>query len=211
MDAIASILIIGAFLVVLVLLLYLIDRVNTLERETKVAKSRAPATPKGPFLGFAGRKLWDAMAAAPPSGVDAAEWAAVRNRYSLLLQLHIEDVFAEGQRDGQRGMSGEPKNPRLIASPDGPVESWLPLTQLKSIYQAGLDSCTATEEALLGVRVNLNEAGRVLYQQTGMTNSPIQSDLLLPGPLPQTTAWDPVTAGPEQGDASPPPPASPPA
>ncbi|MEY2805540.1 MAG: hypothetical protein RL657_2876 [Pseudomonadota bacterium] len=206
MDIIASILIIGGFLVVLVLLLYLIDRVNTLEREARGAKSLAPAVPKGPFAGLAGRKLWDAMAGSPPSGVDAAEWAAVRNRYNLVLQLHIEDVFAEGQRDGQRGMAGEPKNPRLIASPDGPVESWLPLTQLKSIYQAGLDSGTATEEALLGVRVNLNEAGRVLYQQTGMPNCPVQSDLLLPGPLPQLTSWDPAMASPGQSGA----PAAPP-
>ncbi len=202
MDAIASILIIGGFLVVLVLLLYLIDRVNTLEREARISKSHAPTVPKGPFLGLSGRKLWDAMAGSPPSGVDAAEWAAVRNRYNLVLQLHIEDVFAEGQRDGQRSMAGEPKNPRLVASPDGPVESWLPLTQLKSIYQAGLDSCTATEEGLLGVRVNLNEAGRALYVQTGMPNSPVQSDLLLPGPLPQLTSADLGKPSPDQGAAS---------
>jgi hypothetical protein len=197
MDAINSILIIGGFLVVLVLLLYLIDRVNTLERESKAAKSAPQAVPKGPFLGLAGRKLWDAMVASPPSGVDAADWAAVRNRYNLVLQLHIEDVFEEGQRDGQRGMAGEPKNPRLIASPDGQVESWLPVTQLKSIYQAGLDSATATEEALLGLRVSLNEAGRILYQQTGFSNAPVQSDLVLPGPLPQMTSWNPELSGGE--------------
>ena len=203
MDAIASILIIGGFLVVLALLIYLIDRVNTLERESRMVKSPTPTISKGPFLGLVGRKLWDAMVAPPPSGVDAAEWAAVRNRYNLVLQLHIEDVFAEGQRDGQRGMAGEPKNPRAIASPDGSVESWLPLSQLKSIYQAGLDSCTATEEALMGVRVGLNEAGRALYQQTGMPIAPVQSDLLLPGPLPAMTAWSPDVGGGEPDSSSP--------
>lgn len=182
-----GLLIVVAFLVVLLLLIYLIDRVNTIERETRSQKNHpvASAAPKGPYAGLSGRKLWDAVVGAPPSGIDAAEWAQVRNRYALLLQLHIESLFAEGQKDAQRGMSGEPKNPRSIATPDGPIESWLPLDPVQSIYKAGLESVTLTEDALVGVRLSLNEAAKGLYVEAGFAQFPVQSDLLLPGPLPQ--------------------------
>lgn len=211
MDGFITALVIAGLIVVLLLLIYLIDRVNTIEKETRQLKS-SPAQAKpppslGPFAGLSGRKLWDAMTGSPPSGIDANDWAAVRDRYALVLQLHIESLFDEGQRDAQRGLDGEPKNPRVIANPHGNVESWLPPAQANSLYQCGLGSVNVGEEVLMGVRATLNEIGRGLYQQTGLTPVPIQSDLLLPGALPPVQPLlDPVP-----GEGQVPTPPSPPA
>jgi len=213
MEVLISVVIVGAFIVVLLLLIYLIDRVNTIERETRGHKSHAPAqaVKLGPYAGLGGRKLWDAMVAQPPAGVDAAEWASVRDRYALLLQLHIESLFAEGQKDAQMGVASQPKNPRVIATPDGGVESWLPPDPVQTIYQSGCDSVQQTGEALMGVRATLNESAKSLYSQVGLVNAPVQSDLLLPGPLPQPVYWDQSPpASTATGEMSPPAPPAPP-
>ncbi|MEY2622031.1 MAG: hypothetical protein RIT26_1851 [Pseudomonadota bacterium] len=187
MDGILLAIFVVGLIIILILLIYLVDRVNQIERETRGnhgAVAKATALSAGPYFGLGGRKLWDAMTEHPPSGIDAAEWANVRQRYALALQLHIESIFEEGQRDGQRGMLGEPKNPRVISTPEGNLESWLPPTHVKSMYQCGVDSVTQPEEVLMGVRASLNEAGKSLYMQAGFTQFPTQSDLLLPGPMP---------------------------
>lgn len=201
MDGFLTALIVAGLIVVLLLLIYLIDRVNTIERETRTLKTAQPAakTPPnpGPFLGMSGRKLWDAMCSGVPAGIDPNEWDMVRDRYAMVLQLHIESLFEEGQRDAQRGLNGEPKNPRVIANPHGPVESWLPTQQAHALYQCGLGSVNTTEEALMGIRAMLNENGRSLYQLTGIGPVPVQSDLLLPGalpPLPPLVDPDPMVA-----------------
>ena len=187
MDGILIALLVVGLILILMMLIYLVDRVNQIERETRQNKPSShpvPTRSAGPYGGLSGRKLWDAMTEHPPSGIDAAEWANIRQRYALALQLHIESLFEEGQRDGQRGMSGEPKNPRILDTPDGNLESWLPNVLVKAIYQAGLDVANAPEEVLMGIRASLNEAGKTLYVQAGYPEYPVQSDLLLPGPLP---------------------------
>ena len=139
MDGILIALLVVGLILILMMLIYLVDRVNQIERETRQNKpSSQPVATRsaGPYGGLSGRKLWDAMTEHPPSGIDAAEWANIRQRYALALQLHIESLFEEGQRDGQRGMSGEPKNPRILDTPDGNLESWLPNVLVKAIYQA---------------------------------------------------------------------------
>lgn len=199
MDGFITALIVAGLIVVLLLLIYLIDRVNTIERETRTLKSNPTqaklAASIGPFAGLSARALWDAMTSSPPGSVDPNEWSALRDRYALVLQLHIESLFEEGQRDAQRGLSGEPKNPRTIGHPHGKVDSWLPPTLVDNLYQCGLESVNASDEALMGVRVKLNEAGRSLYHQTGLSPIPVQSDLLLPGPLPPLPSLvDPLDA-----------------
>jgi len=198
MDGILLAIFVVGLIIILIFLIYLVDRVNLIERETRahhVGGAKATNLSVGPYFGMGGRKLWDAMTEHPPSGIDAAEWANVRQRYALALQLHIESIFEEGQRDGQRGMLGEPKNPRVISTPDGNLESWLPPPQVKALYQCGADSVTQAEEALMGVRASLNESGKALYMQAGFTQFPNQSDLLLPGPLPPLPSLvDPLPA-----------------
>lgn len=62
-------------LVILVLIIYLIDRVNTMERETRqvltsMHQQSSVPTVASPFLGLSSKKLWDAMTGRPEKGLD---------------------------------------------------------------------------------------------------------------------------------------------
>ena len=154
-------------LVILVFIIYLIDRVNTIEKETRqfanaLGESKA-VTVQGPFAGLASKKLWDAMSGRAPEGLDPSVLQEVRERYELVLQKHLEAVFQEGFKDGQRGMSGEPKNTRMIGTLRGQVESWLPTAQVNTVYKCGLDCAQLPPEQWGPVRLALDEAGQSLY------------------------------------------------
>jgi hypothetical protein len=182
MSHLINLLIAFGLLAIVVLLIYLVDRVNQLERETRsYAKSISDNknNSKKNNLGLMGRPLWDAMTGNVANGVDHETLKISKDRYPLLLQLHIESLFQEGQRDGKRGMSGEPSNPRKIQTPDGPIESWLPQATINAIYRCGLESVEATQESMLAIRKTLNEASNDLYQKTGVLPVPVQADLLM--------------------------------
>lgn len=159
-------------LVILVLVIYLTDRVNSLERQTQDAvasiKERATSSFKGPFGGLSAKKLWDAMSGLLPDGMDEQTAMDVRERYEAVLQKHIEAVFSEGVKDGERGLSGEPKNTRWVTTLRGQVESWLPQTQVNAIYKCGVDSVTAAPEQQAVVRQAFAEACRHLYDKAGV-------------------------------------------
>ena len=154
-------------LVVLVFIIYLIDRVNSIEKETRqfaqTLNDQKEPPPLGPFAGLSSKKLWDAMTGRVPEGLDPGALVEVRERYELVLQKHIEAVFQEGVKDGQRGLSGEPKNTKLITTLRGPIESWLPSAQVNTLYKCGLDSAQLPPEQLDAVRSALDEAGQTLY------------------------------------------------
>lgn len=157
-------------LVVLVFIIYLVDRVNAIEKETRqVAQSlndKKEPPSLGPFAGLSSKKLWDAMTGRVPEGMDPSVLVEVRERYELVLQKHIEAVFQEGVKDGQRGLTGEPKNTKLIATLRGPVESWLPSAQVNTLYKCGIDSTQSPPEQWDAVRSALDEAGQLLYSKT---------------------------------------------
>ena len=154
-------------LVVLVFIIYLIDRVNSIEKETRqfaqTLNDQKEPPALGPFAGLTSKKLWDAMTGRVPEGLDPGVLVEVRERYELVLQKHIEAVFQEGVKDGQRGLSGEPKNTKLITTLRGPIEPWLPSAQVNTLYKCGLDSAQLPPEQLDAVRSALDEAGQTLY------------------------------------------------
>ena len=171
-------------LVILVFIIYLVDRVNAIEKETRqFSRSlRGPqeARALGPFAGFSSKKLWDAMTGRIPDGIDPSVVAEVRERYEPVLQKHIEAIFQEGVKDGQRGMSGEPKNTKLIASLHGPVESWLPSAQVNTIYKCGLDSLELPANQWDDLRSALDEAAQTLYAMALLTWRQPPSFTLMP-------------------------------
>lgn len=193
MDALVQAAIALVLIVVLVLILYLADRIQSLERETReVARSvAARAVPQGVFLGFSGKKLWEAMAAGVnrvPPDIDHDAWMQVRERYHALLPKHIEAIFKEGCKDGEMGLSGEPKNPRTINLVRGPVESWLPPPQVKTIYKCGMDSAQLPPEQWGELRTLLDEAEQFLYSKVGFERErPIVEKLLAPPAAPSET------------------------
>lgn len=155
-------------LVILVFIIYLIDRVNSIERDTRqfaqaLSEQKEPALPVGPFAGLSSKKLWDAMTGRVPDGLDPSLVVEIRERYEVVLQKHIESVFQEGVKDGQMGVSGDPKNTKLINTLRGSVESWLPTAQVNTIYKCGLDVAQLPSDQWDPVRQSLDEAGQVLY------------------------------------------------
>jgi hypothetical protein len=184
-------------LVVLVFIIYLIDRVNSIEKETRqVVQSlndqKEPPS-LGPFAGLSSKKLWDAMTGRVPEGLDPSVLVEVRERYEVVLQKHLEAIFQEGVKDGQRGLTGEPKNTKLIATLRGPVESWLPSAQVNTIYKCGIDSTQAPADQWDAVRAALDEAGQTLY---GKALIPLPQALSL-------TLWPRAAAEPALASADP--------
>jgi hypothetical protein len=170
-------------LVVLVFIIYLIDRVNSIEKETRqfaqaLHEQKEPVS-SGPFAGLSSKKLWDAMTGRVPDGMDPGLLVEVRERYEVVLQKHIELLYQEGVLDGKRGMSGEPKNTKIITTLRGSVESWLPTAQVNTIYKCGLDSSQLPPDQWDPVRQALDEAGQTLYAKALVQmRSPLSATLM---------------------------------
>lgn len=185
-------------LVVLVFIIYLVDRVNAIEKETRqFARSlndpKEPAS-LGPFAGLSSKKLWDAMTGRVPEGLDPSVVVEVRERYESVLQKHIESIFQEGVKDGQRGLTGEPKNTKLITTLRGPVESWLPSAQVNTLYKCGVDSTQLPADQLEAVRTALDEVGQTLYSKALLDLAQPLSVSLLPRPAAEVPVLVPPAA-----------------
>jgi hypothetical protein len=167
MEAFVSALMALGILVLLVCIIYLLDRVNNLEKQTRQfsqsLKSQKEAVPSGPFAGLSSKKLWDAMTGRVPEGLDPDVVDEVRLHYEMVLHKHVDAIFQEGVTDGQLGALAEPKNTKLINTARGPVESWLPSAQVNTLYKCGLDSVQLPADQLEAVRFALDEAGQTLY------------------------------------------------
>lgn len=185
-------------LVVLVFIIYLVDRVNAIEKETRqVAKSlhdtKEPVS-MDPFGGLSSKKLWDAMTGRVPEGMNPSVVAEVRERFEVVLQKHIEAIFHEAVKDAQRGLTGEPKNTKVITTLRGSVESWLPSAQVNTLYQCGVDSTQLPADQLDAVRAALDEVGQTLYSKALLTLAQPLSVNLLPRPVAEVPALVPPSA-----------------
>ncbi|NBQ87286.1 MAG: hypothetical protein EBU07_07365 [Betaproteobacteria bacterium] len=191
------------FLGAVVVFIYIVDRINSLERQTRelvtainANQSNQPAK-LGPFGGLSGRRLWDAMCG-KPEGLSPEVVADIRTRYADVLMLHLRSTFDEGVKDAQIGASGTPKNPRPINSEFGTVESWLPTSDLAVVYNAGIDSITKNEFDLTAVRNAFDAAVTQLHRKASLT----------PPPTPLSALWMPAppefVAGLQEGSGLPP-------
>lgn len=186
MDALINAFVAIGLLLILVLIIYLLDRVNMIEKETrKMAQTMAPPSEaaKDPFAGLAGRRLWDAMTGKPPENMSAEVLAEVRERYDLVLHRHLEALYKEGWRDGERGLSAEPSNSRVISTATAQVESWLPGPQAKTLYQCGLEASQRPPELWDSLRADMDEAARIIYEKTQLEVRQALSAWLMPVPV----------------------------
>ncbi len=192
MEAFVSALIAIGLLILLVFILYLLDRVNTLEKETRrFAQTLNPhkvITPPLPFAGLSSKKLWDAMTGRVPEGLDPSLIEEERGFYETVLHKHVDAIFQEGVKDGQRGMLGEPKNTKLINTSRGPIESWLPSAQVNTLYKCGLDSAQLPPDQLHAVRAALDEVGLILYGKAMVNLAQPLSASLMPLPAAEVPA-----------------------
>jgi hypothetical protein len=91
-------------------------------------------------------------------------------------------------------MLGEPKNTKLINTSRGPVESWLPLAQVNTLYKCGLDSAQLPSDQLDAVRAALDEAGQTLYGKAMVNLAQPLSASLMPLPVAELPILAPPAA-----------------
>ena len=158
----------------LVLMIYLGDRVKTLELMS-VDDSSEPVDAVSPisdngFLGLSGKPLWDAMSGKVPEGFNEADVVALKRMFEVVLKNHIETLFKLGKRDSSSGNNPEtPKNPLQITTLRHSVESWIPAQHVSTIYKAGYESMDADEVSINRLKSNLDDAAETLFSRTDLT------------------------------------------
>jgi hypothetical protein len=184
MEALLNALMAIGLLLVLILVIYLIDRVNSIESETRKVVSTLnenAAKMTTPSMGLSGKKLWDAMTGRSTEGLDAQAIDDLRSRYPVILSKHAEGLYKDGFKDGILGSPpADPKNTKEIATAKGPVESWIPTAQANALYQCGL-SASQTPEAEWGpIRASMDEAGEFLWSKAQLDATSPLSEWLMP-------------------------------
>lgn len=165
-------------LLVFILVLYIIDKVNVIYQS--YAKPDLPQTYNDGLFGeLSGKSLWDAMSGIPVPGVDAKFVGTLKPHYEPVLRQHIEQVFMEGYKHGKAGTAGVPTNNRMIPTPRGSLESWLPMHHLASIYQAGVDFSKGNADDVLRIQQSLDQVTAMIYARIGVGLNEAYSATLL--------------------------------
>jgi len=140
-------------IVVLILIIYLISRVNDLE--AKAFSSQGTASPaekktenesQKVFGGLSGRQLWDEWVSIANGGDDHYGIKGDRDRFLALLELHVRSVIKTGMEHGGEGANEQPSNPLRIKMLRGEFESYLPSSQASRLYELGRE-LGASEDA----------------------------------------------------------------
>ena len=149
-------------IVVLILIIYLISRVNDLEAKAFSSQGTAnPAEKKTEnesqkvFGGLSGRQLWDEWVSIANGGDDQYGIKGDRERFLALLELHVRSVIKTGMEHGAAGANEQPSNPLKIKMLRGEFESYLPSSQASRLYELGRE-LGASEDAQQ--RATLREA-----------------------------------------------------
>ena len=165
-------------LLVFVLVLYVVDKVNVIY--TGYSQPELPKTYNDGLFGeLSGKTLWDAMSGIPVPGSDAKTVTSLKPHYEPVLRQHIEQVFMEGYTHGRAGTAGVPTNNRIIPTPRGSLESWLPMHHLASIYQAGVDFAAKKPEEELRIQQSLDQVTSMIYARLGLDLTEAYSATLL--------------------------------
>ena len=140
-------------IVVLVLIIYLISRVNDLEAKAfssqgaaNPAEKKTENEPQKVFGGLSGRQLWDEWVSIANGGDDQYDLKGDRDRFLALLELHVRSVIKTGMEHGAEGANEQPSNPLKIKMLRGEFESYLPSSQASRLYELGRE-LGASEDA----------------------------------------------------------------
>lgn len=178
--------VVGAVLLGLVIVvIYLNDRVNELERRTAAAGGGGGgggggASPSPSWQGLTGKKLWDVMCGKkgvtdlPPAAIEE-----MRPVYEGVLTQHIQALFRAGQSDGRKGQAVQPTATRMLPSTLGNVQSWIPLNHANAIYRAGFDSNKEDIFEAERARMTLDETAQVLFAQTQFNPTQSFSEMMM--------------------------------
>ncbi|WP_310614558.1 hypothetical protein [Limnohabitans sp.] len=190
-------------LLLVILTLYLIDKINHLAKMYEAPKPEAPGMPGMSefeadipgdllFSGLEGKKLWDAMNGKQVEGFDASLIEALRPHYEPILREHITSTFKDGLEEAGGDESKVPSSLRKISTVRGFIQSWLPPQHLGSIYRSALEFAGTyandpTPEVLLRLQQTVDSVVDMLYQRVGITNEvPFSEFLFEDMPVPET-------------------------
>ena len=169
MDAIFLGILAIVVLGIIVVLIYLLDKVNTLEGRNAIgvlteAVGIAPAqVPDNGLNGLVGKALWDAVCGkGAGASLDAEGLASLRKRYSGVLHKHILSLVEDGAKDAQAGTANSPPANREISTLRAKVDSWLPPQHVKAIYTVGFEAASNPEE-IPRLSQSLDETCATLY------------------------------------------------
>ena len=178
-------------LLLVILTLYLIDKINHLAKMYEAPKPETPALPEFAtdipgdllFSGLEGKKLWDAMNGKEVEGFDASMIEALRPHYEPILREHITATFKDGLEEVGGDESKVPSSLRKIETVRGHIQSWLPPQHLGSIYRAALEFAGAyandpNPDMLVRLKQTVDSVVDMLYQRVGITNEVPFSDFL---------------------------------
>ena len=140
-------------IVLLVLIIYLISRVNDLEAKAfssqgtiNPAEKKTENESQKVFGGLSGRQLWDEWVSIANGGDDQYGIKGDRDRFLALLELHVRSLIKTGMEHGAEGANEQPSNPLKIKMLRGEFESYLPSSQASRLYELGQEF-GATEDA----------------------------------------------------------------
>ena len=179
-------------LLLVILTLYLIDKINHL---AKMYEAPKPETSGGVaefeteipgdllFSGLEGKKLWDAMNGKQVEGFDASMIEALRPHYEPILREHIVATFKDGLEEVGGDESKVPSSTRKIPTVRGHIQSWLPPQHLGSIYRSALEFAGSyandpNADVLVRLKQTVDSVVDMLYQRVGITNEVPFSEFL---------------------------------
>ena len=196
MDAIFLAILAIVVLGIIVVLIYLLDKVNRLEGASTlnaisaVVTGAPTAVADNGLNGLSGKALWDAVCGkGAGASLDADGLASLRKRYQPILHKHIMSVVESGAKDAQAGTSTNPTPDLEIATLRAKVESWLPPQHVKAIYTAGYEAASNPED-IPRVAQSFDETCATLYARAEIELPPTPySDLVFgAGPTSAETA-----------------------
>lgn len=166
METTLLLIILAALALILVLLVYVVDRLMALEKLTLTLPSFGSAAEAAPSNGdphfgtLTGQQLWDGMTGKPIEGWTADTFHALRPRYEVVLGKHIEQLF-------QAGKAGKPlpPSPVTIETLRGAVASFIPGNHAQTLHSLGQRSNSEPAEALADP---LDDVTEILYGRTGL-------------------------------------------
>jgi hypothetical protein len=131
-------------IVLLILIIYLISRVNDLEAKAfsnqgtaNLAEKKTENESQKVFGGLSGRQLWDEWVSIANGGDDHYDIKGDRDRFLALLELHVRSLIKTGMEHGAAGANEQPSNPLKIKMLRGEFESYLPSSQASRLYELG--------------------------------------------------------------------------
>lgn len=178
-------------LLLVILTLYLIDKINHLSKMYDAPKPDASILPDFEteipgdllFSGLEGKKLWDAMNGKEVEGFDASMIEALRPHYEPILREHITATFKDGLEEVGGDESKVPSSLRKIETVRGHIQSWLPPQHLGSIYRCALEFAGTyandpNADTLVRLKQTVDSVVDMLYQRVSITNEVPFSDFL---------------------------------